>query len=65
MARRTVLVSDLSGDVIEEGKGATVRVIPHDGRIAARQLDITQAEFERMFGDAPKVARRGRKPKAE
>jgi hypothetical protein len=32
MAKRTVLVSDRSGDVIEDGKGATLRVTYQDAR---------------------------------
>jgi hypothetical protein len=61
MARKTVLVSDMSGAEIEEGKGATVRITYRDARKGVRELDVTDAEAERMGGR--QVARRGRKPK--
>jgi hypothetical protein len=61
MARRTVRVSDMSGDEIPEGKGATVRVTFADARKGSRELDITDAEAEKLGGRV--VGRRGRKPK--
>ena len=61
MARKTVLVSDISGDEIAEGKGATVRITFRDARKGVRELDVTDAEAEKMGGRA--VARRGRRPK--
>jgi hypothetical protein len=61
MARKTVLVSDQSGQEIEEGKGAKVRIIFNDARRGVRELDLTDAEAERLGGRS--VARRGRKPK--
>ena len=65
MARKSVLVSDLSGATIEEGKGATLRVTFHDARKGAREMDLTAEEAERLLGGkARAVARRGRKPKA-
>jgi hypothetical protein len=64
MARRTVVVSDLSGDVIEAGKGATLRVTYHDARKGSREMDLTAEEADRLVtGKARPVARRGRKPK--
>ena len=62
MARKTVLVSDISGDEIPEGKGATVRITFRDARKGVRELDVTDAEADRMRGRS--VARRGRRPKA-
>jgi hypothetical protein len=61
MARKVVRVSDMSGEEIPEGKGATVRVTFADARKGARELDLTDAEAERLGGRS--VARRGRKPK--
>lgn len=61
MAKKIVRVSDMSGQEIPEGKGATVRVTFADARRGARELDVTDAEAERLGGRA--VARRGRKPK--
>ncbi len=62
MARKTVLVSDISGDEVQEGKGATIRITFHDARKGVRELDVTEAEAEKLGGRA--VARRGRRPKA-
>lgn len=61
MARRTIRVSDQSGQEIPDGKGATVRITFNDARKGVRELDLTDAEAERLGGRA--VARRGRKPK--
>jgi hypothetical protein len=62
MARKTVRVSDQSGDEIPEGKGAVLRIVFADARKGVRELDLTDQEAERLGGRA--VARRGRKPKA-
>ena len=65
MARKTVMVSDLSGAVIEDGKGATLRVTYHDARKGAKEMDLTIEEAEKLLaGKARPVARRGRRPKA-
>lgn len=61
MARKVVRVSDMSGEEIPEGKGATVRVTYADARKGARELDVTDTEAEKLGGRS--VARRGRKPK--
>ena len=62
MARKTIRVSDESGEEIREGKGAVVRITFGDARKGVRELDLTDTEAERLGGRA--VARRGRKPKA-
>jgi hypothetical protein len=62
VARKTVLVSDISGAEIAEGKGATIRITFHDARKGVRELDVTDAEAEQMGGR--QVARRGRRPKS-
>ena len=61
MARKTVLISDMSGKEIAEGKGATIRITFRDARKGVRELDVTDAEAENLGGRA--VARRGRRPK--
>ena len=61
MARKTVVVSDISGDTIPDGRGATVRITYRDQRKGVRELDVTDAEAERLGGR--QVARRGRRPK--
>jgi hypothetical protein len=63
MARKTIRVSDSSGEEIPEGKGATVRITFHDARKGARELDLTDSEAEQLGGRS--VARRGRKSKAQ
>ena len=62
MARKTVMVSDQSGQEIAEGKGAKVRITFADARKGVRELDLTDAEAEKLGGRA--VARRGRRPKS-
>ncbi len=62
MARKTVLVSDISGQEIAEGKGATVRITFRDARKGVRELDVTDEEAENLGGRT--VARRGRRPKS-
>jgi hypothetical protein len=61
MARKTIRVSDRSGQEIADGKGATVRITFADARKGVRELDLTDDEAESLGGRA--VARRGRKPK--
>ncbi len=61
MARKTVLVSDLSGQEIPDGKGATVRITFRDARKGVRELDMTDDEAEKLGGR--QTARRGRRPK--
>ena len=63
MARKTVLVSDISGKEIAEGKGATVRITFRDARKGVRELDVTDDEAEGFGGR--QVARRGRRPKSQ
>jgi hypothetical protein len=62
VAKKTIRVSDRSGEEIPEGKGATVRITFADARKGVRELDLTDAEAEQLGGRA--VARRGRKPKS-
>jgi hypothetical protein len=62
MAKKTVLISDMSGQEIAEGKGATIRITFRDARKGVRELDVTDAEADRLGGRS--VARRGRRPKS-
>jgi hypothetical protein len=62
LARKTVLVSDMSGSEIPEGRGATIRITYRDARKGVRELDVTDAEAEKLGGR--NVARRGRRPKS-
>ncbi len=65
MARKTVFVSDLSGDPIDEGKGATISIKFADARKGTIVLDVTDAEADELGRKGRKQARRGRKPKDE
>jgi len=62
MAKKTIRVSDLSGVEIPEGKGAVVRITFADARKGVRELDLTDAEADKLGGR--KSAPRGRRPKA-
>jgi hypothetical protein len=64
MARKTVLVSDLSGEEIADGKGATVTISFRDARRGTIVLDVTDSEAEQMGAKGRRQARRGRKPGA-
>ena len=62
MAKKTIRVSDISGVEIPDGRGATVRITFADARRGSRELDVTDAEAEKLGGRV--VARRGRRPKS-
>jgi hypothetical protein len=64
MARKTVLLSDLSGAEIAEGKGAQVTIKFNDARKGTIVLDVTDNEAEQMGAKGRRQARRGRRPKA-
>jgi hypothetical protein len=57
MAR--LIVSDISGEIIEEGRGATIRIDFHDGRRQPVELDVTDREVDRILSGsvAPKQTR--------
>ena len=63
MAKKTVLVSDMSGEEIADGKGATIRITFRDARKGVRELDVTDEEAENLGGHATK--RRGHRPRGE
>jgi len=62
--KKTVLVSDLSGAEIEDGKGATVSINFRDARRGTIVLDVTDAEADEMGRKGRRQQRRGRRPKA-
>ena len=64
MARKTVLVSDLSGTEIPDGKGAQVTIRFNDARKGTIVLDVTDGEAEQMGSKGRKQGRRGRRPKS-
>lgn len=63
MAQKKIIVSDVDGTPIEDGTGATVRVVFNDARRGVREMDVTDEQAETILGDnARSVKRRGRKP---
>jgi hypothetical protein len=64
VARKTIFVSDLSGEAIEEGKAAKVRITFDDGRRGSIEMDVTADEGAEIGRKGRQVARRGRKPKS-
>jgi hypothetical protein len=65
MAKKLVYVSDLSGEPIEEGKGAIVTIRFSDARKGTIVLDVTDAEAEEFGKKGRRQQRRGRRPKGE
>ena len=65
MARKSIVVSDLSGEEITDGKGAQVTIKFNDARKGTIVLDVTDEEGEAMGAKGRKQARRGRRPKAQ
>jgi hypothetical protein len=64
MARKTVIVSDMSGEQISEGKGAKIRITFDDARSGSIEMDVTADEARAMGAKGRQVARRGRRPKS-
>jgi hypothetical protein len=64
VARRTVLVSDLSGKPIDDPKDAARITINYgDARRGTVVIDALATEVEAWAAKGTKQARRGRKPK--
>lgn len=65
MARKTVLVSDLTGKTIEDAKqAATVTITYADARRGSVRLDVLASEVQELAAKGTPQARRGRKPKS-
>jgi hypothetical protein len=64
MARKTVLVSDLTGKEIEESNAAQLVINYRDARRGRVVLDVNAEEVDDLARRGTKQARRGRKPKA-
>jgi hypothetical protein len=65
MARKTVLVSDLSGKEIRDDNAAAQVVIKYpDARKGQITLDVLASEVEDLASKGRRQAKRGRKPKA-
>ncbi len=64
MARKTVLVSDMSGREIAEGDAAQLTIKYADARRGQVVLDVLASEVDDLAAKGTKQARRGRRPKA-
>ena len=64
MAKRSVLISDLSGEQIEPGQEAQVAITYPDARKGRITLDVAASEVEDMASKGKRGQRRGRKPAA-
>jgi hypothetical protein len=64
MARRTVLVSDLTGKEIDEGSAAQLVIKYADARRGQVVLDVNADEVAELAAKGAKQARRGRRPKS-
>jgi len=65
MARRTILVSDLTGTEIDDKDAAQVVIRYADARRGQVVLDVNATEVADLAAKGTKQARRGRKPKTE
>lgn len=63
MARRTILVSDLTGKEIDERNAAQVVIRYSDARRGQIVLDVNADEVEDLARKGQRQARRGRRPK--
>jgi hypothetical protein len=64
MARRTIVVSDLTGAEIDERDSAQVIINYADARRGRVVLDVNASEVDDLAAKGTKQARRGRRPKA-
>jgi hypothetical protein len=63
MARKTVFVSDLSGQEIDDKDAAQVIIKYQDARRGQVVLDVNAGEVADLAAKGQKQARRGRRPK--
>jgi hypothetical protein len=63
VARKTVFVSDLTGDEIDEKDAAQLVITYRDARRGRVVLDVNANEVDDLARRGTKQARRGRKPK--
>ena len=63
MARKTIFVSDLTGEPIADGSAAQVVIKYQDARRGQVVLDVNASEVDDLARKGRKQARRGRRPK--
>ncbi len=64
VARKTIIVSDLTGKEIEATEAARVTITYADARRGQVVLDVNANEVEELANKGTRQARRGRRPKA-
>jgi hypothetical protein len=65
VARKTVFVSDLTGEEIDDKNAAQLIINYKDARRGRVVLDVNADEVDDLARKGTKQARRGRRPKAE
>lgn len=66
VARKSIIVSDISGrEIRDEKDAAKVAITYGDARRGRVELDVLASEVDDLASKGQKKARRGRKPKAE
>ena len=65
MARKTILVSDISGKEIDDKDAAKVTITYADARRGQVVLDANASEIDDLARRGTRQARRGRKPKVD
>jgi hypothetical protein len=63
VARKTILISDLTGNAIDEREAATVTIKYVDARRGQVVLDVNADEVADLASKGARQARRGRRPK--
>jgi hypothetical protein len=63
VARRTILVSDLTGNEIDNREAAKVTITYADARRGQIVLDVNASEVDDLASKGIRQARRGRRPK--
>jgi hypothetical protein len=63
MARRTILVSDLTGREIDDRDAAKLTITYADARRGQIVLDVNASEVDDLASKGTRQARRGRRPK--
>ena len=64
VARKTIIVSDLTGKEIEAKEAARVTITYVDARRGQVVVDVNANEVEELASKGTRQARRGRRPKA-
>ena len=62
MARKTVIVSDISGEEVSDGEAAKLTIAYGDARRGIVVLDVKTTEVEHFATLGTKQSRRGRRP---